>query len=47
MNNRKKRKDKDELASQRRQLTLEELSRVTGGVTVPSTSSGHARPYSS
>ena len=27
-------KDKDELASQRRQLTLEELSKVTGGVTL-------------
>lgn len=31
----------------RRKLTLSELSRVTGGVTVPSTSSDHEHPYNS
>ena len=41
------RKNKDEQAPQRRQLTLEELSRVTGGVTALSTSSDHEPPYNS
>ena len=40
-------KNKEELASERRQLPLDELSRVTGGVTAPSTSSGHVHPYNS
>jgi hypothetical protein len=47
MNKNRTRKNKEELASERRQLTLDELSRVTGGVTALSTSSGHARPYNS
>ena len=40
-------KNKEELASERRQLTLDELSRVTGGVTAPSMSSENVPPYSS
>ena len=40
-------KNKDEQASKRRLLTLEELSKVTGGVTAPSMSSENVPPYSS
>ena len=47
MNKRHSRKNKDELASERRQLTLDELSRVTGGVTALSTSLDHVPLYSS
>ena len=47
MNKNQKRKNKDELASERRLLTLNEVSRVTGGVTAPSTSSDHEHPYNS
>ena len=47
MNKNQKRKNKDELASERRLLTLNELSRVTGGVTALSTSSDHEPPYNS
>ena len=39
--------NKDEQASKRRLLTLEELSRVTGGVTAPSMSSDRVPPYNS
>ena len=47
MNKNHTRKNKEEMASERRHLTLDELSRVTGGVTALSTSSDHARPYNS
>lgn len=47
MNMNRTRKNKEELASERRQLTLDELSRVTGGVTVLSKSSDHEPPYNS
>lgn len=47
MNKNHTRKNKEELASERRQLTLDELSRVTGGVTVLSKSSDHEPPYNS
>ena len=41
------RKKKEEQASERRLLTLNELSRVTGGVTALSTTSDHEPPYNS
>ena len=47
MNKNQKRKNKDEQASERRLLTLNELSRVTGGVTALSTTSDHEPPYNS
>ena len=47
MNKNRTRKNKEKLASERRQLTLDELSRVTGGVTVLSKSSDHEPPYNS
>lgn len=40
-------KNKDEQASKRRPLTLEELSKVTGGVTAPSMSADHELLYNS
>ena len=40
-------KNKDEQASKRRLLTLEELSRVTGGVTAPSMSAENVLLYNS
>lgn len=47
MNKTSTRKKKEELASERRQLTLDELSRVTGGVTPLSKSLDHEPPYNS
>ena len=47
MNKQQNRKDKKEQTSTRRLLTLNELSRVTGGVTAPSTSSDLEPPYNS
>jgi hypothetical protein len=47
MSNKQDPKNKKGQTSERRLLTLNELSRVTGGVTAPSTSSGHVHPYNS
>ena len=47
MSNKQDQKNKKGQTSERRLLTLNELSRVTGGVTVPSTSSHREPPYNS
>ena len=47
MSNKQDPKNKKVQTSERRLLTLNELSRVTGGVTAPSMSSENVPPYSS
>jgi len=47
MSNKQDQKNKKGQTSERRLLTLKELSRVTGGVTAPSTSSDRVPPYNS
>ena len=47
MSNKQDQKNKKGQTSERRLLTLNELSRVTGGVTAPSTSPDRVPPYNS